>query len=75
MMRITEYAVTYHGLPITRDGERLTFESRAEAADYVRGAVANGHDAAHLAVQHRSVTYGDWAPTTPVRVIESEVSA
>jgi hypothetical protein len=64
MNRIAQYAITYKG----RLDLAQTFASRDDVDDYVRRAVAAGNDAADYGVQHRTVTYGDWAPTTPVQI-------
>ena len=58
----TQYALTFRGKPDLA----LTFATRVDVDDYVARAVSiGGQDAADYGVVHRSVTYGEWAETTP----------
>lgn len=59
--RKTQYGLTYRGQHMNG----LRFATREAVDRYVAGGVTAGNDPLDYAVVHRTVTYGDWAPTTP----------
>jgi len=57
----TQYAIVYRG----QLDPAMTFGTRVDVDAYVATAVAHGHDPADYGVAHRTITYGEWAETTP----------
>lgn len=62
MIRRTEYQVRYQGSAVTGPWATLEAASRSLEAEAVR----TGRALAAYTLVHRTVTYGDWAPTTRV---------
>lgn len=56
----TQYGIDHQGRDLG-----LTFDSREDVDRYVDRAIACGANPADYQVKHRTVTWGDWASTTP----------